>query len=208
MASFAIDLPEWFSTHADEVDRNLKAYYSGRTAKAMFTGRWFDEFAAIGDPNRFGANDILAVEALSVEVRSEAAAKLLITETEHFNSLLRQIPRDLDIWDAGRMVLGAGSPANDLHTELKTKLKPSVGSVTAGKLLAAKRPRLIPILDERVEDLLKPQSDLFWVSMYDQLCDSSARATIADVCRNAPPHVGLLRRIDVAIWMSGDKRKS
>jgi hypothetical protein len=98
------------------------------------------------------------------------------------------------------LVLGPGSPADDLHAALK-KL-PYVGGVTAGKLMAAKRPRLIPILDERVEEVLKPQGDLFWMSMYDELSNEGERASIAEVCKSAPPHVGLLRRIDVALWMA------
>jgi hypothetical protein len=197
---FAINLAEWFKANAEDVGRNLTHYYAGQPKKE-FTGRWFDEFAAIGDPNQFGATDVIAVEALSVEVRSEAAAKLLVTETERFNSLLRQIPRALDIWDAGRLILGPGSPADDLHAALKDL--PDVGPVTAGKLMAAKRPRLIPIFDERVEKLLEPRGGLFWVSMHDELSDKADRAAIAEVCKNAPPHVVLLRRIDVAIWMAG-----
>lgn len=102
--------------------------------------------------------------------------------------------------DVGRLTVDVGSPAEQLHTALKGL--PHVGSATAGKLIAAKRPRLIPIFDERVEALLAPAPGLFWVSMFDALSDSSARETISNVCRSAPPHIGLLRRIDVAIWMA------
>jgi hypothetical protein len=98
MPRFSINLAEWFTTNSEAVDRNLKRYFGGQPKKE-FTGRWFDQFAAIGDPNQFNANDILAVEALSVQVRSEEAAKLLITEAERFNELLRQIPREQDIWN-------------------------------------------------------------------------------------------------------------
>jgi len=37
-------------------------------------------------------------QALSVKVPSEAAAKLLMTDAEHFTSLLRKIPREQDLW--------------------------------------------------------------------------------------------------------------
>jgi hypothetical protein len=72
------------------------------------------------DPNRFEASDVLAVEALSVEVPPEAAAIMLINESERFNSLLRQIPRDEDLWEMRRLAVDAGSPADDLHTALRT----------------------------------------------------------------------------------------
>lgn len=74
--------------------------------------------------------------------------------------------------------------------------------MTAGKLMAAKRPRLIPILDNRVSDFLKPPDGLFWVSLHDELSEESCRAAIAQACKSAPPWVSLLRRIDVAMWMA------
>ena len=68
--------------------------------------------------------------------------------------------------------------------------------------MAAKRPRLIPILDERVNRLLQPAEDLFWVSMYDELIDDNHRGSIEQTCRNVPSYVSLLRRIGVALWMA------
>jgi hypothetical protein len=73
--------------------------------------------------------------------------------------------------------------------------------VTAGKLLAAKRPLLIPILDSHVERVLKPPKGRFWVTMYDQLADESQRQRITRACMSAPQGVALLRCIDVALWM-------
>jgi hypothetical protein len=74
--------------------------------------------------------------------------------------------------------------------------------VTAGKLMAAKRPRLIPILDNKVKDFIQPPDGLFWVKLHDELSDESRRSAITDACRSAPPQVSLLRRIDVALWMA------
>ena len=53
----------------------------------------------MGDPNRFVATDVLAVEALSVGVPPNSAARLLDTEAEDFNLLLRQIPPDKEMWE-------------------------------------------------------------------------------------------------------------
>jgi hypothetical protein len=52
MQRFAFDLGGWFTQRADEVDRDIRRYFDGRIGN-QFTGRWFDQFAAIGDPNRF-----------------------------------------------------------------------------------------------------------------------------------------------------------
>ncbi|MGO4443088.1 DUF6308 family protein [Mycobacterium sp. 2YAF39] len=197
---FGLDLAAWFSDNADQVDRHLRRYFGGQ-GKDRFAGRWFDEFAAVGEPNRFVASDVLAVEALSVEVPPEAASILLITEADQFNSLLRQIPRDQDLWEVSRLTVMDGGPAADLHDLLRRKL-PKVDWVTAGKLMAAKRPKLVPILDNKVKDFIRPPDGLFWVKLHDELSDASRRAAIIDACQSAPPHVSLLRRIDVALWMA------
>jgi Family of unknown function (DUF6308) len=202
MTRFGRDLTAWFAENADQVRRDLQGYFGGGTE--AFTGRWFDHFAAIGDPNRFEASDVLAVEALSVKVPPEAAATLLITETERFNALLRQIPREQNLWEVRRLDVNVGSAADNLHGELRTLR--GIDWVVAGKLLAAKRPKLVPILDNDVNDFLKPPKELFWVTLHDELTDASRREAIADVCDVAPPHVSLLRRIDVALWRGAQRQ--
>lgn len=194
VSRFAFDLAQWFTENSEQVVRDLDRYF------ASFRGRWFDHFAAIGDPNRFEASDVLAIEALSVEVPSEAAARLLITESERFNSLLREIPRAQDLWEARRLEVDIGDKAELLHNELRTL--PGVDWVVAGKIMAAKRPRFIPILDNKVRDFIAPPKDYFWVAMHDELSNDSRRRTIEAVCQGAPSHVSLLRRIDVAWWMA------
>jgi hypothetical protein len=203
VARFGFDLANWFTDNADQIQRDLTSYFGG--GEDRFTGRWFDEFAAIGDPNRFEASDLLAVEAVSVQVPPETAAALLITDSEQFNALLRRIPRERDIWEVRRLDVNVGSPADNLHQALVGL--DDVGWVVAGKLLAAKRPRLLPILDNEVNNFLKPPKEMFWVSMYDELADTTRRNVIAEVCRVAPGHVSLLRRIDVALWRAAKRRR-
>ncbi|ODQ93427.1 hypothetical protein BHQ17_13375 [Mycolicibacterium holsaticum] len=190
---FAFDLAGWFEANAEQIAEYFDRYFTS------FTGRWFEHFAAVGDPNRFEASDLVAVESLSVQVPPEAAAKLLVSEPDRFNALLRHIPRSVDLWDTPREDLQDG-PAAELHTMLRTLR--GVEWVIAGKLLAAKRPRLIPVLDNSVRDFLQPPTSRFWVSMWDELSDESRRTTVAQVCADAPADVRLLRRIDVALWMA------
>lgn len=47
--SFNRDLGDWFEINAAQVERNLGRYFGGKL-KDLFTRRWFDHFAAIGDP--------------------------------------------------------------------------------------------------------------------------------------------------------------
>ncbi|WP_396925834.1 DUF6308 family protein [Mycolicibacterium sp.] len=201
MMKFRFDLAGWFSDNADQVHSDLVAYFGG--GKQLFTGRWFEEFAAIGDPNRFEASDLLAVEALSVTVPTDAAASLLIAESERFNSLLREIPRERNLWEVSRLDVNVGSAADKLHAELRTL--PGIEWVVAGKLMAAKRPKLIPILDNEVRSYLQPPKNLFWVTMHDELSDPARRQVIAEVCQVAPAHVSLLRRMDVALWRAAKR---
>ncbi|MCV7137485.1 hypothetical protein H7J06_31435 [Mycobacterium hodleri] len=75
----------------------------------------------------------------------------------------------------------------------------------AGKLVAAKRPKLLPILDNEVNTFLQPPRELFWVTMHDELADTQRRQAIAEACLAAPPHVSLLRRMDVALWRAAKR---
>lgn len=59
---FAFDLAEWFEANAKQIGEDYDRYFTS------FTGRWFEHFGAVGDPNRFDASDLVAVEALSVQV--------------------------------------------------------------------------------------------------------------------------------------------
>lgn len=198
IGDFAVDLGDWFEEHATEINTNLARYFLG-VGGLPLNGRHFERFSAMGEPDRFVATDVLAVEALSVKVPPNSAAKLLDTEAEHFNDLLRQIPADRDIWEISPSVLAKHGKAAQLHAKLKELW--GVGPVTAGKLMAAKRPRLIPVVDTLVSQVLKPPGGRFWLPMRNQLADPGRRKKIAEVVSCAPDNVTLLRRIDVAVWM-------
>jgi hypothetical protein len=71
MPRFGFNLTDWFTNNADAVDRDLKRYFGG--GKDKFTGRWFEDFAAIGDPNRFEPSDALAVEACGTRTTSASS---------------------------------------------------------------------------------------------------------------------------------------
>ncbi len=193
IGDFAIDLGDWCQEHADRIRDDFDRYFT------TLNGRHFERFSAMGDPNLFAATDILAVEALSVGVPPNSAAKLLDTEAEDFNELLREIPTDKDLWETNPGDLGEGSPALMLYRRLKCLY--GVGPVTATKLLASKRPRLMPVIDSLVTEVLQPPGGWFWVPMRNQLADADRRQRIAEVVSCAPDNVTLLRRIDVAVWM-------
>lgn len=194
IGDFAVDLGDWCQEHADQIKADFDTYFTS------FNGRHFERFSAMGsaEPNRFAATDILAVEALSVKVPPNSAAKLIDTEAEEFTALLREIPDDKDLWEMEASDLGEGSPALTLYRRLKGLH--GVGPVTATKLMASKRPRLMPVIDSLVTAVLEPPGGWFWVPMRNQLADPGRRKKIAEVVSCAPDNVTLLRRIDVAVW--------
>jgi hypothetical protein len=200
-----INLREWFEDNADEVNTHLRRYFGGQPGD-LFTGRHFETFEAKGDPDRFEFCDVLAVEALSVAVPTEAAFAVFFTQAERLNGLLAGIPKNTPIWSeaAAEVIEDPKSDAWKLHAALDDI--PDIGPVTAGKLMAAKRPMLIPILDKFVKEVFVPPVDGFWTGMREQLLDEETRRVIGDICAAAPANVTLLRRIDVAVWMHVHER--
>lgn len=123
--------------------------------------------------------------------------------------LLAAIPPDLPLWDAGDDVIGDGSPADRLWHRLREGHWPplpagrrnGVGPVTAGRLLAAKRPHLIPIWDSQLRDALQPPSKQYWFAMRNAL-DPQTRAQVEDVRREARlEYISVLRIVEVVVWM-------
>lgn len=187
----------------DDTPSLLERYFADDApGGARFTGRWFERHAANTDPFRFEAGDLLAVEALSVQVPPEAAASLLLASGTVYDALLRQLPVGVPLWEVNPVVLDG--PASELHAALDQL--PGVGWVTAGKLMAAKRPGLIPILDEKVRTLATPPEGQFWASMRELLVAVTRREEIERHLAAAPGHVTLLRRIDVVLWMRATGR--
>jgi len=122
---------------------------------AECTGAWFNRLAD-PDPHRLTAQDLVAVTTLSVEVPA-AVAIWIDQNAADITALLENIPT-CSISDAAPTDLDEQSSAQRLWDLLRHRRWPDgkvdangVGPVTAGKLLSAKRPALIPIWDQWVE---------------------------------------------------------
>ncbi|WP_232839073.1 DUF6308 family protein [Streptomyces triticisoli] len=99
------------------------------------------------------ADDLIAVQTLSVTIPGEAALDLLEGDVGgQLSALLHEIPNGMDMAEADADDLAPGSPA-DAAWRLLTD-QPGIGWVTVGKLLARKRPRLLPVYDQVVRCLL------------------------------------------------------
>lgn len=186
----------------------LETYYSLRAnGQPRYSGSRFESVAAMNpDPNTIGLADFVAVSMLSVNVPGEAALRLLGPDSSNINRLLSQIPVDLDIVDADPSSLGGESPAAQLWSVLRQG-RDGVGRTTTSKLLAAKRPRLLPIWDSFVEIATGLDTSDNWRKFQYVLVEDDRRLwkwlqSLRSEVKTLPPTVSELRILDVLLWMS------
>jgi hypothetical protein len=200
-----VSLHDWFEENRDAVPLYMKRYFYGvGDDPKPYGGRHFEAFIEMSDPDRFGPVDFLAIQALEVSVPSGSTLQVLGAAADKCKALLNDLPRG-PIWKAKRSVFEPGGAAIELYRLLDDL--PGVGATKATKLMAAKRPHLIPIQDAFVEEELILPRGRFWLPMYDQLADASLRDLIGEVTKAAPENISLLRRVDVAVWMHVSDRK-
>jgi len=177
---------------AAPADQLLVAFFD---ARGPFAGSTFDDLPD-NPRNDFSASDLLAASLLDVRFEPRAVRALLEGKPGAFSEHLAVIRDDVDLWDATDDDLRL---ANALWDEVR-KL-PGVGSTKTSKLLARKRPRLIPIVDSVIRTALPLGKDS-WVSLRSALQDEQVRESIEGI---RPPGlastVSTLRLLDAATWM-------
>ncbi|MER7762885.1 DUF6308 family protein [Streptomyces sp. NPDC097619] len=203
-------------TTADRAVRDLRAYFgtggssdgAPGTGGPCYSGGRFERLGGGGDreeiADRFTAEDLIAVQTLSVKVPAKVALGLLEGDLGgELSKLLALIPSDLDMVDAAASDLAVGSAADRAWRRLCGEH--GVAWVIAGKLLARKRPRLIPVYDRVVRCALgRPHA--FWPTLHGALrADGGAlHRHLLELRREAgvPEGVSALRVCDVAVWMA------
>jgi hypothetical protein len=173
-----------------------------------FTGSRFEHLAGGGDrpevADRITAEDLVAVQTLSVIVPVPVALDILEGRLgARLSGLLHAIPRDVDMADADAVVVADGSPADQAWRLLCEQH--GVNWVIAGKVLARKRPRLLPVYDRVVRCALgRPRP--FWLSLHAALRedDAALHRQLLKLRQAAglPETVSALRVCDVAVWMN------
>lgn len=123
-----------------------------------------------------------------------------------------RVPTDVSVRDPAALALLADrEPADRLYEYLRGPDFHRVGRVSASKLLAVKRPHLIPIRDALVEKALgAEEADVLWHPMavaWQQPELGSAVDRLRRVAGSAVPgHVTDARLLDVTGWLS-EKRE-
>ncbi|MFJ2960187.1 DUF6308 family protein [Streptomyces sp. NPDC087270] len=176
--------------------------------EAPFTGSRFEHLAGRGDrpevADRITAEDLVAVQTLSVTVPASVTLDILEGPLGvRLAGLLHAIPRDIDMVDADALVVADGSPADQAWNLLCEQY--GVNWVIAGKVLARKRPRLLPVYDRIVRCAVgRPPS--FWLALHAALRedDAALHRQLLELRQVAgvPETVSALRVCDVAVWMN------
>jgi len=207
----AIDHDQLLSLVADPQSvRDLGVYFgvNAPPSSPVFSGRRFGSLGLGGrrddDPNQFTAADLLAVQCLSVTVPIEVAIDLLEGDLGlQIGDLLAKINSDTDLGTGdSRSLVDDGQEADQAWKLLKRQ--DDVGWVTAGKLLARKRPRLIPIWDNVVRCAFgRPKSAWIWLDHMLREKDGMLLQLLSKAREDGEltEQISLLRTLDVVVWM-------
>ena len=182
-----------------------KYYGLGSWDGRPFTGLHFDGLPKVS-VDRVIADDIVAVACLSIHVPAAASVEILGEQRDEIASLLSAIPNSNleDIpWDQHEKWLGDGSAAFGLWRLLRQL--DGVGPTTASKLMARKRPGLIPIYDSVVARVTGFDSSAgTWRVWHSALFNAPFKDRLQKIRASAAlEHISLLRVLDVVLWMDG-----
>jgi hypothetical protein len=184
------------------------------TGRARYSGAYFERLGGGGDrPEaacQFTAEDLLAVTMLSVRIEGYHALDVLHYQAHDLNDLLSEIPPDIALQDPrAEGLIADGGPAWKLW-DMLCDIEPRpedhrIGPVAAGKLLARKRPDLIPVYDSRIKKVLKrPRVDnRWWHDLRGGLVNNQDFVRELESVRDraGADHMSLLRVFDVMCWM-------
>lgn len=190
---------------------NLRAYFRDDAGRPAYSGSRF-EFFGDNPPYRIVLDDLVAVSMLSVDVPAHAVLRILERDAGAITALLLRIPADRDLHEAEEKLVDHDSPAEKLWAVLRDgsgdrPRRVGMGEVRLSKILARKRPRLLPVYDRYVGRALGlGNSNDHWLALHrrfaaqpELVAGLRGLATEAGV----PPGVSVLRVLDVLLWMRG-----
>jgi hypothetical protein len=191
----------------DQAIAHLRTYF-GLNGHAAYTGAHFERLGGGGDRvearDVLCADDLIAVRMLSVDVNASAALQLLEDKSAQITDLLSLIPADVELVDAPDDFFEAESAARRLWRLFNDE--PGIGWVTAGKLLARKRPRLIPVFDSVVRASVGGGAS-YWKPLAKALAADGMRLQDHLGCLRSVSGIGedisIIRAFDVIVWMDG-----
>lgn len=185
-------------------------------SRTGYLGARFETFAGGGlqEPNVLTLEDLLSVELLSVRIHVDAKLAILGELARDISACLEELPSDLAFEDLDdqqyQALLGDDeSPASQLWNILRAQRE--IGQTKASKLMARKRPALIPIFDSVVREQagLDHGSRDQWTVWREAFSgDRDFTAAIAHVrAESGQSQLTLLRTLDIVLWMDATTKK-
>ena len=185
------------------VDRYTGSYFDT-------TGRRASEDWADPSPDRLTMEDIQSTALLSVSLKPVTTIALL-EQNDRLTGLLAQIPTDLDLAaapDADEPWTGFWVEAAEAHSILREVN--GVARTVASKLLARKRPALLPVWDTRVSGILGTAGvDNDWQLMQSvfRAHQPALKSLLRELTARFPDvdrvrALTELRVLDIVLWMS------
>lgn len=184
----------------------LRTYFGDPYPGTAYTGAVFDSWDSTGtresDSDVFTADDLVAIGFLSVDAGPAAARSLLLERRDEFSTYLAEVEPDRDLADEPGP-LDPTWPAWVLDTQLRTV------ATIASKLIVRKRPRLYPIWDTVVVNVLGTRGSAHLVPIHQALKGNPPLRQRLRAARDAaglPNHISELRILDTLAWMQGSSR--
>lgn len=167
-----------------------------------------DTFDTLGDnpPTVFVRDDFLALTCLDESIPPRTLRWLLGTQGQAVISpMLAAVPV--------AVALGADGDERALaHAQRlwdALQMGHGIGPTKAGKLLARKRPNLVPIVDSVVTSVVGAPTGEYWSTYRQVMTDTAAVERLEAIWAAAgSPNVSLLRILDVTVWMRGSRSRS
>lgn len=193
----------------EEAVRVLRAYCAPLRDGSGFTGGAWDTFDPSGtrtlSTNTFTADDLAACALLATPINGRATLELLQRQRPKFEKLLEEVGPDRDF------VTVKSADGEDFravrHTYAALRDVPGIGETRATKLLARKRPRLVPIVDSVIRQSVFNNATRHWTPLHEALvADGKAlwkRLVHLRDQAGLGPEVSVLRVFDVLAWMDG-----
>jgi hypothetical protein len=166
-----------------------------------YAAELFNDLGGGGTSSSVTEVDLLAVALLDMSIPPRAVRSLIQNAEvrEEVAAELRQVPVDLVLWEAEDTHLDSCLAVWD-----RVRAVRGMGRTRTSKLLARKRPHLMPIWDDVVDAWFgRPRK--VWSPLREVLQDEGRREGLEALRPDVDGAASLstLRLIDIAVWMAG-----